>query len=95
MLDYLRRRRNRLISDGQQAAAETKIFLRRAENLLIGGGILAVAAGILMLVQGFRQMPVAVVIVLGIGLVAGTISRRAGWLLTTVALILLVVAALI
>jgi hypothetical protein len=70
-------------------------FLRRAENLLICGGILAVAAGVMMLVQDDVQLPAAAVIVLGIGLVSGTISRRAGWLLTAVALILLVVAAFV
>ncbi len=91
MLDLLRRRRNRLINDGQQAAAETKIFLRRAEHLLIAGGILAVAAGIMMLTQGFNKMPAAAVLVLGLGLFSGAFRRRIGWLLTTVSLVLLVV----
>ena len=94
MLDLLQRRWNRLASDGQQAAAETKIFLRRAEHLLIAGGILAVAAGIMMLTQGFSRMPAAAVLVLGLGLFSGAFRRRIGWLLTVVALALLVVDAL-
>ena len=91
MLDYLRRRRDRLVEDGQQAAAETRIFLRRAENLLIAGGALVIAAGIMMLAQGFSRIPAAAVLVLGLGLFSGAFQRRIGWLLTAVALILLVV----
>lgn len=70
-------------------------YLRRAENLLIAGGILAVAAGIMMLAQGFSQLPAAAVLVLGLGLLSGAFRRRIGWLLTAVALVLLVVDALV
>ncbi len=95
MLSFLRRRWNRLASDGQQAAAETKIFLRRAEHLLIAGGILAVAAGIMMLARDDGQIPAVAVLVVWVGLISGPIRRSVGWLLTVVALVLLVVDALV
>ncbi len=95
MLSFLRRARNRLNSSGQDAAAGTITFLRRAEHLLIAGGLLAVAAGIMMLAQGFSQLPAATVIVLGLGLLSGAFWRRIGWLLTVVALVLMVLDALV
>ncbi len=87
MLDYLRRRWNRLAHDSQDASATSLSFLRRAENLLIAGGILAVAAGVMMLAQGFSQVPAAAVLVLGLGLFSGASRRRIGWLLTLVTLV--------
>jgi hypothetical protein len=90
MLNYLRRRWNRLVYDGGEAAANTTSFVGRAENLLIAGGILAVATGIVVLVMDDDGLPVAAAIVLGLGLLLGAFRRRLGWLLTAVALILLV-----
>lgn len=95
MLRYLRRTQSLLVNDGQHAAAKALTFLGRAENLLITGGILAVTAGIMMLAQGFSQLPAAAVLVLGLGLFSGAFRRRIGWLLTMVALVLLVLDALV
>ncbi len=95
MMDYIRRRRQRLVDDKRQAAAETKTFFRRAEHLLVTGGLLAVAAGVIVLSKDGSEMPAAAMIVLGLGLFSGAVWRRAGWLLTAVALVLLVVDALV
>ena len=95
MLGYLRRRWNSLADDSRDTATGTLSYLRRAENLLIAGGILAVTAGIMILAQGFSQMPAAAVLVLGLGLFAGSFRRRIGWLLTVVALVLLGIDALV
>jgi len=67
-------------------------FLGRAENLLVFGGILAVAVGITLATRGAEVLLASSCIILGVGLFSGPMSRRVGWVLTGIALLLFVVA---
>ncbi len=67
-------------------------FLGRVENLLILGGILATAVGILQATQGAEVLLASSCIILGVGLFSGPMSRRVGWVLMAIALLLFVIA---
>ena len=67
-------------------------ILTRIENLVVFGGLLAVAIGVLMIQQGNRGVLPASCLVLGIGLLTSLASRRIGWVLTGISLILFVIA---
>jgi hypothetical protein len=76
----------------ENAKAKTVRFLRRIENLLIIGGILAVATGILLATRGADVLLATSCIILGVGLFSGPMSRRVGWVLTSIAVLLFVIA---
>ena len=67
-------------------------FVARVENLLVVGGILAVAVGIVLATRGAEVLLATSCIILGVGLFSGPISRRVGWVVTTIALLLFVIA---
>ena len=67
-------------------------FLGRVENLLILGGILAVAVGIALATRGAEVLLATSCIILGVGLFSGPMSRKVGWVLTAIALLLFVIA---
>ena len=67
-------------------------LLRRTENLLIVGGMLAVVTGILLATRGAEVLLASSCIILGVGLFSGSMSRRVGWVLTAIAMLLFVIA---
>ena len=67
-------------------------FLRRTENLLIVGGILAAVVGIVLATRGAEVLLASSCIILGVGLFSGPMSRRVAWVLTAIALLLFVIA---
>jgi len=67
-------------------------FMRRTENLLIVGGMLATATGILLATRGAEVLLASSCIILGVGLFSGPMSKRVGWVLTGIALLLFVIA---
>jgi hypothetical protein len=67
-------------------------LLRRTENLLIVGGILAAVVGIVLATRGAEVLLASSCIILGVGLFSGPMSRGVGWVLTAIALLLFVIA---
>ena len=70
-------------------------FLGRVENLLILGGILATALGILLATRGAEVLLATSCIILGVGLFSGPMSRKVGWVLTAIAVLLFVIAVFV
>ena len=66
-------------------------FLRKAENLLVVGGLLAVAIGVFLVVDGAAGMLAASAITLGVGLVTSSFSRRMGWLAVALAAVFFII----
>ena len=67
-------------------------LLGRVENLLVLGGILATALGIVLATRGAEVLLATSCIILGVGLFSGPMSRKVGWVLTGIALLLFVIA---
>jgi len=56
------------------------------------GGMLAAAVGILLTTRDGDVLLASSCIILGVGLFSGPMSRRVGWVLTGIALLLFVIA---
>ncbi len=66
--------------------------LRRAENLLILNGILAIAIGILLATESCEGLLASSCIVLGFALFTSAMSKKIGLVLTSISLIIFVIA---
>lgn len=67
-------------------------MLQKSENLLIAGGVLVAAIGIVMATHNTEVLLSSSCIVLGVGLFSSTMSRKAGWVLLVISTVLFVLA---
>jgi hypothetical protein len=67
-------------------------MLRRAESLLILNGILAIAIGIVLATRNCQILLASSCIVLGFALFTGSMSKKIGFVLTIVSVIVFIIA---